>query len=107
MEQAGSGALKKQRMSLPIVQDTVLANGMRFETKYAVHSWETFLVSKPESADTDLEVGDRILAYGNGAPINARTSIKDIIEAYRRKGMHDYEVVVLRDGELMNCKLYY
>ncbi|MEP0564072.1 MAG: hypothetical protein ABJC64_06715, partial [Paracoccaceae bacterium] len=98
IEQAGTGTVISKRMSLPIVQDTVLGNGMRFETKYAKHSWETYVVAVPDSANTDLEVGDRVLAYGTGTPINARTSIKDIIEAYRRKGMNDYEVVVMRDG---------
>ncbi|MFK7875852.1 MAG: hypothetical protein AB8B71_08720 [Paracoccaceae bacterium] len=107
VQRAGSDEVTQTRMSLPIVQDTVLGNGMRFETTFATHSWETYLVSLPEDADTDLKVGDRILAYGNGMPVNMRTSIKDIIEADRRKGMQDYEVVVLRDGDFMKCKLYY
>ena len=107
VQTANSDEVAETQITLPIVQDTVLGNGMRFETKYAKHSWETHLVSMPEGANTDLKVGDRILAYGNGAPVNARTSIKDVIEADRRKGMRDYEVIVLRDGGFMNCKLVY
>ena len=64
-------------LALPITQDTVLANGMRFETQFNGHHWDTTLVQLPKGVDTDLELGDHVIGYGDGTAFNSRTSFRD------------------------------
>lgn len=104
---AGTETYTHRNLSLPITQDTVLANGLRFETIYTGERWATTLVSMPSTVNTDLLPGDKILGHGDGKPFNMRTSLKDTIRDERRKGKSDFSVIVARSGKLMLCKFSY
>lgn len=102
------GAPKRQmKMQLPITQDTVLANGMRFETMYTGQRWNTTLVDVPQGVDTDLQIGDLVIGHGDGTAFNTRLGFRDRMRSERRAEKSAFSVVVVRDKKLMLCRFAY
>jgi hypothetical protein len=102
IDDAESGTTTEELLVLPIIQDTVLRNGMRFETDCKDSIWATRLISYPDTLQSDLRPGDKLIGY---APTNemfdARTSLADVLQRERRKGMAEFEVMIERNGEKM------
>lgn len=89
-----------EMMVLPITQNTVLANGMHFETICINEVWTTTLVKLPQGDTSGLKVGDRVVSYTpTGETFDTRQSLPKLLKREGAKGMSAFEIVITRDGE--------
>ncbi|MEM7642157.1 MAG: hypothetical protein AAF366_06475, partial [Pseudomonadota bacterium] len=65
------GATEETSLTLPIVQRTMLVNGLAFETRYEDDTWVTRITEVPDLLEDTLQVGDVVYGY---IPTNERLS---------------------------------
>ncbi len=98
----------ERNWSVPIVQRTALLNGIGFETRLIDGEWETRVTSAPESVSSDLQVGDKIIAYmRTSEKVNERTSMLEILEREMAEGESQFSFAVDREGSMWIASLEY
>lgn len=101
-------ALVDKRWVVPIVQQTALLNGVGFETRLVDDVWQTTVISAPEDAAGELQVGDQIIAYmATSERLEGRTSLKDIMDREITAGTSQFSFAVQREGSMWIASLDY
>jgi serine/threonine protein kinase len=96
-----TGNTSVESATLPAVQQTVLLNGMAFETRQDRGSWVTYVTSEPESGTSELKVGDRLIALmPDNELINTRTALPDILRRELDAGTSVFNFAVIRGEEM-------
>lgn len=62
VQDAATGSTSVQQAELLAVQQTILLNGMSFETRQDGDGWATFVSRGPDSGTSELKVGDKLIA---------------------------------------------
>lgn len=58
-----TGETAERAWVMPVIQETELLNGIRFETAFAGSNWRTSVVDVPEGVTTDLQTGDVVTSF--------------------------------------------
>ncbi|WP_373634841.1 protein kinase [Yoonia sp. SS1-5] len=84
---------------LPVVQQTELRNGVKFQTSYTGTEWRTVVTDAPESGAGELKVGDVLVSYiPTGQDFVSRDAIATIVESELEKGTKQF-IFSVRRGE--------
>ncbi|MBB5721212.1 hypothetical protein FHS72_000819 [Loktanella ponticola] len=103
-----TGVRTEQSSVMPIIQKTELLNGLGFETRRADDTWVTTVTDVPDTANTDLKVGDEVVAYMlTSELVNDRTSLKAIMNREIADGTSLFSFAVNRDGVMWITSLDY
>ncbi|PUB17555.1 serine/threonine protein kinase [Yoonia sediminilitoris] len=93
--------VEEHQWAVPVVQETTLLNGARFETVAVGDKWRTTLVDVPAEMGDELFVGDVLEEYiPTGEAINGPGSIGTLIERELENGTTQFPFKVGRDGNL-------
>lgn len=96
-----TGQADEHQWVVPIVQETTLLNGARFETVFVGTEWRTTLTDVPAEMADELFVGDVLQEYiPTGEAITGRDSIATLIERELSSGTTQFPFKVGRDGGL-------
>lgn len=94
-----TGTVSEQLAALPVVQEIVFLNGTRFEARFFEQKWQTKAVDIPAHVDTDLRVGDILVAYAaNGEEISGHNTLAKILAEKSSEKDVILNFTVLRDG---------
>ncbi len=95
-----SGVTEGQSWVVPVVQETALANGLRFETVFNGTDWRTSVTEVPEGLAGGLQVGDVLLSsITTSENITGRDTIAEIFERELSDGSGQFAFEVQRgDG---------
>lgn len=97
---AAGGDIELHDWQMPVVQKTILLNGMSFETKFEGEAWKTVVTSVPEGT-TDLLVGDTLIALmSTSEPLDGRTSLRDVLAREVATGATEFSFAVSREGSM-------
>ncbi len=103
-----TGVRTEQSSVMPIIQKTELLNGLGFETRRVDDTWVTTVTDVPDTANTDLKVGDEVVAYMlTSELVNDRTSLKAIMNREIAGGTSLFSFAVNRDGVMWITSLDY
>jgi len=85
-----------------------LLNGVGFETRLVDGTWVTRVTAAPQEASGDLEVGDEIIAYmKTSEKVDARTSLKSILDREIAEGTSLFNFAVRRDDTMWIASIDY
>lgn len=97
----------EQPWQLSVVQETAMSNGLTFHTSFDGTAWVTEVIAIG-AANTDLQVGDRIIGYvPTSETLTERTSIADILSREIEAGTEQFSFAVARDGSIWVAALAY
>lgn len=97
----------EQEWDFPVVQQTTLANGPRFVTRFDGAVWKTFVTASTGGED-NLQVGDEVVALmSTNEAIAGRTTMKDILERELSDGKEQFSFAVSRAGSIWVVSLDY
>ncbi|MFQ1701040.1 serine/threonine protein kinase [Loktanella agnita] len=103
-----SGDLLNRDWIVPVVQETTLLNGVRFETVFAGNNWRTTVAEAPASLAGVLEEGDVLVSYiSTGEEISGRQTLRDIFERELENGTELFTFAVLRGESTWASQLRY
>lgn len=86
---------------MPVIQETELLNGIRFETAFAGSNWRTTVVAVPEGVTTDLQAGDVVTSYiPTSENITERDTLGRLIERELNNGTEQFMFAVQREGSM-------
>lgn len=98
---AATGTTSVERAELLAVQQTVLLNGMKFETRKEGDAWSTYVTSGPETGTSELKVGDKLIALmPNNELINTQDALPAILQRELDAGTSVFNFAVNRDEEM-------
>ncbi|WP_300073736.1 serine/threonine-protein kinase [uncultured Ruegeria sp.] len=96
---------------LGVVQDTILSNGVMFQSQYAENGkWVTSVVNVPDDVGpgTTLKPDDQLTAYfPTDESIDGQDTIVDLLRAGSRDGQTDFKFTVRRGASLWLADLHY
>ena len=103
-----NGVVETHDWTLPIRQDYQLLNGVGFTAVPTVDGWNTTVSALPDGVETELQVGDVLIAYiPTSGEINTRTSLKDIFDSEVAAGTVQFNFAVNRDNSMWVAGLAY
>ncbi len=103
-----SGELLDREWVVPVVQETTLLNGVRFETVFAGSNWRTTVVEAPSELAGILEVGDLVVSFiSTGEEVTGRDTLKDIFERELIAGTEVFLFAVERGDSTWASQLIY
>ncbi|WP_439154379.1 serine/threonine protein kinase [Yoonia sp.] len=86
---------------MPVVQQTELGNGIRFQSAFAGSNWRTSVVNVPEGVTTDLRAGDVVTLFiPTSENIGERDTLATIIERELNSGTEQFMFAVQREGSM-------
>ena len=98
---AATGTTSVERAELLAVQQTVLLNGMTFETRKEGDVWSTYVTSGPETGTSELKVGDKLIALmPSNELINTQDALPAILQRELDAGTSVFNFAVNRDEEM-------
>lgn len=107
IKRPGSDAIVEQPWQLPIVQETVLLNGLGFTTRFTGEDWQTVVSNVPDGI-SELEVGDEIVAnMMTSQQLTTRTALPDVIRSGLEQGVSQFSFAVLRKGSMWVASMTY
>ncbi len=90
-----------------IIQETQLANGTTFMTRFSGEVWTTSVTSVAEG-ETELQVGDEVIAYmSTSEPIIERETLSSIFTRELQNGTDEFSFAVSRDGSMWVASFTY
>jgi len=93
---------------MPIRQDYQLLNGVAFSAFPSGDSWATVVTAIPAGIETELEVGDTLIAYiPNSTKLETRTALKDLFDSEVASGTTQFSFAVNRDESMWVAGLEY
>ena len=91
-----------ETVSVPVLQKSILLNGLAFETKANDGAWATTVTDVPENLGTDLRPGDIIVGdFASEFRFDSRTALNDFREQLDEKVDEQLTLAVRRDGSLV------
>jgi len=103
-----NGVSETHDWPMTIRQDYQLLNGVSFSTLPTDDGWTTVVTALPESVETELQVGDELIAYiPTSTPINTRTALKDVFESEVAAGAAQFTFAVNRNNSMWVAGLDY
>ncbi|WP_298935183.1 serine/threonine-protein kinase [uncultured Ruegeria sp.] len=100
-----------REVTLGVVQDTILSNGVMFQSQYAENGkWVTSVVQVPDDVGpgTTLKPDDQLTAYfPTDESIDGQDTIADLLRAGSRDGQTDFKFTVRRGASLWLADLHY
>ncbi|MEJ6402964.1 protein kinase domain-containing protein [Yoonia sp. 2307UL14-13] len=95
-----NGAEADYNWTLPVVQETELLNGLRFESVFTGTEWRTSVAEVPASLTGDLQVGDVLKGFISGEDvIDGRNTVAEIVERELAEGNQLFIFDVLRGDD--------
>lgn len=95
-----NGAEADYSWTLPVVQETELLNGLRFESVFTGTEWRTSVAEVPASLTGDLQVGDVLKGFISGEDvIDGRNTLANIVERELSEGNQQFIFDVLRGND--------
>lgn len=102
------GVVSNHGWDMPVRQDVQLLNGVIFTSRNAGDTWVTTVTEIPNSVETELAVGDKLIAYiPTSTPMNARTSLKDLMAREIENGVSQFSFAVRRENSMWVAGLEY
>lgn len=102
------GETIQQEATFPVFYRTELSNGMTFDSKLIGDEWQTFVASMPEGIDSDIRIGDQIMAYiPTSERVSQANSLQQIIERETANDVSQFTFAVTRDGQMWVASLSY
>lgn len=96
-----TGETAERAWVLPVIQETELLNGIRFETAFAGSNWRTSVVAVPENVTTDLQIGDVVASFIPTAEnITERDTLARVIQRELNDGTEQFMFAVQREGSM-------
>ncbi len=90
----------------PVVQETILLNGLEFRTHHNGDSWTTIVTSAP--AQSDLQEGDALVALmSTSEQLNERTSLINVLNRELGNGSNEFSFAVSREGSMWIASMTY
>jgi|GEM_PF-6445965 len=90
-----------ETVSVPVLQKSVLLNGLAFETKADDDGWATIVTDVPEDLGADLRPGDIIVGdFASEFRFDTRTALNDFREQLDGKVDEQLTLAVRRDDSL-------
>ncbi|MEM8978700.1 MAG: protein kinase [Pseudomonadota bacterium] len=97
--QAG-GQVREEVLSLPVIQRTLLTNGVSFETVADGDAWITTISKVPSSITMDLKEGDVVFGHlATSTVLNQRLSLPRLVALKIGKGQSVLDLAIKRGGE--------
>ncbi|WP_299890392.1 serine/threonine-protein kinase [uncultured Ruegeria sp.] len=100
-----------REVTLGVVQDTILSNGVMFQSQHAENGkWVTSVVHVPDDVGpgTTLKPDDQLTAYfPTDESIDGQDTIADLLRAGSRDGQTDFKFTVRRGASLWLADLHY
>jgi hypothetical protein len=91
----------ERTIELPVLQDTMLLNGVLFQGRFVDGAWQTIVKDLPLDYAGDLDVGDILVAHAaSGEQIRTRMKLKEILDAEIALGTPEPSFFVQRDGKI-------
>ena len=95
-------------VALPAVQETLLLNGVRFQTRKDGESWITTVASGMGTGQSDLQTGDRIIAFmPTNELVDSQDDLARILRREIQNGNTQFNFAVNRDDEMWFATLRY
>ncbi len=92
-----TGLSEEHSWSVPIVQETALENGLRFETVFIGSAWRTTVKDVPAELEGVFEVGDVVMTdITTAEPVNGRESLAEILDRELSDGQGQFAFEVQR-----------
>ncbi len=92
-----TGLSEEHSWAVPIVQETLLENGLRFESVFIGSSWRTTVKDVPAALTGVFEIGDVVLTdITTAEPVNGRESLADILDRELSDGQGQFAFEVQR-----------
>ncbi|MBE0412315.1 serine/threonine protein kinase [Yoonia sp.] len=86
---------------MPVIQDIVMLNGIRFQSSFAGSNWRTVVVDVPSNTTSDLRPGDIVTSYiPTSERITARDTLATILEREIDTGTTQFMFAVQREGSM-------
>lgn len=102
------GVVSTQVVSLAAHQEFKLLSGVSFTARNVDGVWQTSVTAVPDSAETDLNVGDTLIAdIATGKKIETRTALKDLLDTQVAAGTTQFSFAVNRDASMWVAGLEY
>jgi serine/threonine protein kinase len=104
---AADGLATAGSLDVLLVSSTLqLPGGLAFEAVETATGTQTVVAKVPDSAETDLEVGDVILVYaGTGETLGTSTALREILVREFANGVTSYDFVVRRGAITLDAGL--
>lgn len=97
-----------RNVELPAIRNTLLLNGVRFETALEDETWVTRVASGSGDGDDALLVGDRLVALmPSNELIDGPETLADLIQREVRKGTTQFSFAVSRGSEMWVTSMRY
>jgi non-specific serine/threonine protein kinase len=107
VEPADGGVVGDFEWEMPIIQDTILLNGMEFVTRFDGESWKTSVTKVPD-ANGDLREGDVLVALmSTSEMLDQRTSLGDLLARELEGGANEFSFAVSREGAMWIASMTY
>jgi hypothetical protein len=98
---ANSGEPARHTLELPVIQETLLLNGIGFRGRMVQGRWQETVVALPKTYEGELRSGDVLVAHvGSGAAIDGKAALATILEKDVKAGLKQDVFAVLRDGTM-------
>ncbi|MEM7490224.1 MAG: hypothetical protein AAF390_13970, partial [Pseudomonadota bacterium] len=95
---SAAGETQTDVWTRPIIQRTVLVNGLAFEARAEDGAWTTRITNVPERLEGRLEVGDVVIGYiPTDERIDDRIALPRIVETAAAEGLTQLALAVARD----------
>jgi serine/threonine protein kinase len=98
---AKTGAPAEHVIELPVIQQTLLLNGIRIQGRKLRDKWQESVAALPNGYEGELKIGDVLVAHvGSDEAIDKRHALAEILERSVKAGLEQDAFAVLRDGAL-------
>ncbi len=96
-----SDAATSQSLTLPVVHRIGARDGMRIETSFADGNWSTVVAELPPGNQSDLQVGDQLIALiSSEEHLDTGTALADALASEAANGKDGVEVALVRGGTM-------
>ncbi len=108
IEDPQTGATVVETVELPAVQQTMLLNGVSFETVRDGESWSTVVTAGNGVGESDLQAGDRIVAFmPTNELMDQEASLATVLSRELEAGATQFNFAVERGGDMWVVSMRY
>ncbi len=108
LENPETGDAFSQTLVLPAVRQTMLMNGVSFQTRQTGEAWTTLVSTGTGTGQSDLQPGDRVVALMPGNEmIDTRDGLETLIQREIAEGNTQLNFAVSRGGTMWFATMRY
>ena len=108
IEDPQTGSTVVETVQLPVVQQTMLLNGVSFETVRDGESWSTVVTAGNGDGESDLQAGDRIVAFmPTNELMDQEASLSTVLSRELGAGATQFNFAVERGGDMWVVSMRY